>query len=241
MRFIRPLIALPFAFGGIGLCAMQSTPAHAQMVVTDPGNMAQNVLQAARALQQVNNQIQQLEHEVRMLAKLDLQMAPEVVESIKAARELFGQAQAIRYNLETIADDVQDLYPEDYKDLGIEDMLKKSDVWIAESRTSVKHLVEQQARAANGLEDTQGKTEKALLASGDAEGATSAIQASNQLLGVLSQQLAEMQALQVAQSRTLAEERLEQAARITRSEELRRKAFPTERADEAAPASRLAF
>ena len=32
-------------------------PARAQMIVYDPSNYAQNVLQAARALQQISNQI----------------------------------------------------------------------------------------------------------------------------------------------------------------------------------------
>ena len=207
------------------------------MVVHDPANVAQNVLQAARALQQVNNQIQQLENEVRMLKGLELQLAPEVGQSIAAARELFSQAQAIRYNLGTIAGDVKALYPEDYKDLGIEDMLKRSDLWIAQSRASLKGVLEQQARAAQGLETAQDRTGRALAASGGAEGQTSAIQASNQILGVLSQQLAEMQALQIAQSRALTEEKLERAARETRALEIQRKAFPKARGGaDAAPA-----
>lgn len=211
------------------------------MVVYDPANTAQNVLTAARALQQVNNQIKQLENEMRMLKGLDLQLAPELRDSIAAARKLFGQAQAIRYNLETIAGEVKDLYPEDYQDLGIEDMLKKSDVWIAQSRTSLQHVLEQEARAANGLELTENRTNEALEASAKAEGQTSAIQATNQMLGVLSQQLADMQALQIVQSRALAEEKIERAAKEARATELRRKAFPTERAGAKAAPARSAF
>ena len=36
------------------------TPVRGQMIVYDPSNYAQNVLQAARALQQINNQITSL-------------------------------------------------------------------------------------------------------------------------------------------------------------------------------------
>ena len=42
-------------------------PAHAQWIVFDPTNYSQNVLTAARALEQVNNQIQSLENEAKML------------------------------------------------------------------------------------------------------------------------------------------------------------------------------
>ena len=37
--------------------ALATVPAAGQMVVYDPSNYAQNVLQAARALQQINNQV----------------------------------------------------------------------------------------------------------------------------------------------------------------------------------------
>ncbi len=45
-------------------------PAEAQMAVFDGSNFAQNVLQAARALQQINNQIQQLQNEATMLQNM---------------------------------------------------------------------------------------------------------------------------------------------------------------------------
>jgi P-type conjugative transfer protein TrbJ len=42
-------------------------PASAQLVVFDPNNYAQNVLTAARALQQINNQIASLQNQAQML------------------------------------------------------------------------------------------------------------------------------------------------------------------------------
>ena len=44
-----------------------ATPVRAQMLVYDPSNYAQNVLQAARALQQINNQITSLQNQSQML------------------------------------------------------------------------------------------------------------------------------------------------------------------------------
>ena len=48
--------------------AAPSSPANAQLTVFDPSNYAQNILTAARTLQQVNQQIQQLQNEAQMLA-----------------------------------------------------------------------------------------------------------------------------------------------------------------------------
>src|SRR5689334_20698997 len=42
-------------------------PASAQLIVFDPSNYAQNVLTAARALQQINNQIVSLQNQAQML------------------------------------------------------------------------------------------------------------------------------------------------------------------------------
>ena len=41
--------------------------AQAQWVVIDPSNLVQNIMTAARALEQINNQIRQLQNEALML------------------------------------------------------------------------------------------------------------------------------------------------------------------------------
>src|SRR3546814_15708987 len=56
------VLALP-----LSLSPIMVAPASAQWVVYDPTNYAQNVLQAARALQQVNNQIPSLQNEAQAL------------------------------------------------------------------------------------------------------------------------------------------------------------------------------
>ena len=47
--------------------ALALAPAEGQMVVYDPSNYVQNMLQAARALQQINNQITGLQNQTQML------------------------------------------------------------------------------------------------------------------------------------------------------------------------------
>ena len=46
---------------------LPSQPARAQWTVFDPSNYAQNLLTAARSLQQINNQIQMLQNQAQSL------------------------------------------------------------------------------------------------------------------------------------------------------------------------------
>src|SRR5689334_10046606 len=56
--------------------AVSVTPAQAQWTVFDPQNYAQNLLTAARALQQVNNQIQALQNQALMLQNMSTNLNP---------------------------------------------------------------------------------------------------------------------------------------------------------------------
>lgn len=214
-----------------------SPTAWAQRVVYDPTNHTENILQAARALEQINNQVDSLANEARMLSRLDLQMSPELSRSIDAARTLLTQARGIRQNLDTIADDLRALYPEDMAAIDLDGLLDQSDRWLDQSRASYETLITASAASTAQLSDTDASLRRALEASAGAEGQTSALQATTQALGVLSAQLAQLQQLQAAQARALASERLEHIAREKRARELRRRAFPTEAASNAPPAT----
>ena len=88
-----------------------TTPASAQFggVVFDPSNYAQNVLTAARSLQQINNQItslqnqaQSLINQARNLTSLPTNALSGIQQSIDRTRQLIAQAQAIAYNVQDI-------------------------------------------------------------------------------------------------------------------------------------------
>src|SRR3546814_20742908 len=51
----------------VALSPVMVSPASAQWIVYDPTNYVQNVLSAARALEQINNQITSLQNEATML------------------------------------------------------------------------------------------------------------------------------------------------------------------------------
>ena len=67
-KIIRSL-AMGAALALASTSALVSTPAHAQFggIVYDPSNYAQNVLTAARTLEQINNQIRMLQNQATSL------------------------------------------------------------------------------------------------------------------------------------------------------------------------------
>ena len=66
---IRDLLAAGAAVLSMTATALVPTPAYAQFggIVYDPSNYSQNILTAARTLEQINNQIRQLQNEAQML------------------------------------------------------------------------------------------------------------------------------------------------------------------------------
>src|SRR5215470_2715120 len=89
--------------------AVSVEPAPAQLIVFDPNNYAQNVLTAARALQQINNQIVSLQNQAQMLinqarnlATLPFSSLLQLEQSIKRTQQLLAQAQRIAYDIQQI-------------------------------------------------------------------------------------------------------------------------------------------
>jgi P-type conjugative transfer protein TrbJ len=67
LRCLRRAALISTALATLSLA---SGPAGGQVIVYDPSNYVQNVLQAARALQQINNQITSLQNQTQMLLEL---------------------------------------------------------------------------------------------------------------------------------------------------------------------------
>ena len=218
------------------VAVLVASPVSAQMHVIDPSVLAQSIRQVAHMVEQVRNQVRQVEQAAAMLRQNPLQLSPELSQSITEARALFETAQGLAFEANRIGEDIRTLYPETWEDFDLDQVLGQSDQWLAQSRASVERAMEAEARAVQSIERTQGRVDRALSSSSDAEGQTGAIQAGNQLLGIQASQLAEIQALLVAQGRALQTERMERIAREERAREVQRRAFPTERTTAPRPA-----
>jgi P-type conjugative transfer protein TrbJ len=206
--------------------ATPAQDARAQMAVIDGSNLAQNIQQAAHALEQIHHQIEQIEQAAHMLAQNPLQLSPELSQSIEEARALFTNARGIAFELEELSDQIRELYPDDWANFDLEEIGARSAQWLAEDRQAIERAMRAQAQATAAIEATQVRIDRALASSQGAEGQTGAMQAGNQLLGINASQLAQIQALLVTESRALATERLERVAREERALEIQRRAFP---------------
>src|SRR3954465_12827031 len=89
--------------------ACTASPTSAQLIVFDPNNYAQNVLTAARELQQVNNQIVSLQNQAQMLinqarnlASLPYSSLAQLQQSIQRTQDLLRQAQRLAYDVQQI-------------------------------------------------------------------------------------------------------------------------------------------
>jgi P-type conjugative transfer protein TrbJ len=89
--------------------ACTASPTSSQLIVFDPNNYAQNVLTAARELQQINNQITSLQNQAQMLinqaknlASLPYSSLQQLERSIQRTQQLLAQAQRIAYDIKQI-------------------------------------------------------------------------------------------------------------------------------------------
>ena len=115
----RRLRAALAASAAVLTLATASVPARAQWIVFDPTNFSQNVLTAARELQQVNNEIQSLENQATMLINQARNLASQpysalaqLEQSITQTEQLLMQAQRIAYSVTTIDQAFTQTYPQ---------------------------------------------------------------------------------------------------------------------------------
>lgn len=198
-----------------------SVPAHAQFggIVYDPTNYASNVLQAARALSQINNQITQIQqqatsliNEARNLASLPLSTVDTLQQQVRQTQQLLGEAQRIAYNVQ----DIQQAFNGRYKGAGLTgtnaQMVANANARWEDSVGAFEDALKVQAGVVGNIDGTRATMNSLVTASQSATGALQAAQAGNQLLALQSQQLADLTAAVAAQGRAQALDAARQAA-----------------------------
>ena len=194
---------------------MIATPAQAQFgfggIVYDPTNYASNVLQAARALQQINNQIAQIQNqasslvnEARNLASLPVSALSTLQQQVDQTRQLLSQAQRIAYDVQSI----QQAFDGRYKGAALTgdhaQMVANANARWEDSVGAFEDALRVQAGVVGNLNGTRSSIDTLVGASQSASGALQAAQAGNQLLALQSQQLADLTAAVAAQGRAQA-------------------------------------
>ncbi len=199
-------------------------------IVYDPTNYAQNVLTAARTLEQITHQITSLQNEAQMLinqaknlASLPYSALQTLQQNVQKTQQLLGQAQNIAFDIQKIDQAFQSQY-------GNVSLSTTDAQLVAGARDRWKNTV-------GGLQDAMrvqagvvgnidaNRTQMSALV-GQSQGATGALQAAqagNQLLALQSQQLSDLIALLAANGRAGTLTEAERTAAAEQGREQRRR------------------
>jgi len=205
--------------------AGSALPASAQMTVFDPSNYSQNLLTAARTLQQVNNQILSLQNEAQMLinqarhlTSLPYSSLQQLQQSIGRTRQLLGQAQNIAYDVQQIDQAFSTTYAPASANQSAQSLIANARTRWENSVAGLQDALRIQATVVGNLDTNRSELSALVDASQGAAGALEAAQAGNQLVALQAQQLADLTATVAAQGRA---QSLEAAARVAAQDQAR--------------------
>ncbi len=206
----RPMrAALLAAALSASVLVLMPQQAAAQWAVIDSSNLAQNILQAARSLQQINNQILALQNQATMLqnmarnlTSLNFSQLNAIASDLQQISTLMNRAQALSFDVQSVETLFQQRYPQQY---GAGTTIPQI-VSDARSRWNTTHDAYQQtmlvqSQIAQTVQSDTGKLGELVNTSQGAVGALQASQATNQLLALSIKQQLQIQSLLAAQSR----------------------------------------
>jgi type IV secretion system protein TrbJ len=181
----------------------------AQTVVFDPSNYGQNLLTAARTLQQINNQVRGLENQAQSLlnqaknlTSLPTSVVGQLTSTISQMNSLIIQAKGISFDVQKAQQNFEQLYPRQYGTaVSSNQMVQDATTRWNNSYEGLKQTVIVQSALVSTL-DQDGQTLRTLMAnSSSAIGSLQAQQSGNELLALQIKQSLQTQGLLVTQAR----------------------------------------
>lgn len=214
----------------VALSPAFAPPASAQWIVYDPTNYGQNVLQAARALQQINNQISSLQNEAQMLinqarnlTSLPHSSLQQLQQSVWRTQQLLNRAQNIAYDVAAIDQAFQTSYGDAPVSASDQDLIDRARTRWRYTVGGLQDAMRVQAGVVGNIDTNRTETTALVGKSQGATGALQAAQAGNQLLALQAQQLADLTAVVAANGRSQALAEAERTAAAEQGREQRRR------------------
>lgn len=216
MKRLRLVLAL--AAAAPLACLLPAAPA-AAIPVFDATNYAQNLLQAARALEQINHQVQSLQNEASMLQamarnlkRVDFPELQRINSAMQRIDLLMGQAQGIDFRVDRLDERIRALFP------GAVDDAARTDRRVADARARLdgamagfRHSMGVQAQVVENVQTDAALLTELVERSQGAVGSLQAQQATNQLLALGTKQQLQLQTLMASEFRSQALERARRA------------------------------
>lgn len=221
---------LGLAISIVAVSLLTTAPSGAQWIVFDPNNYVQNVLTAARELQQINNQITSLQNEAQMLinqaknlASLPYSSLQQLQSSIQRTQQLLNQAQRIAYDVQQIDRAFATSYGPASSSQSDSALIAGAQSRWQNSVAAFQDALRVQAGVVGNLDTNRIQTSALVSSSQGASGALQATQAGNQILALQAAQLADLTAAVAAQGRAQSLESARRAAAQDQArEQLRR-------------------
>ncbi|WP_413207717.1 P-type conjugative transfer protein TrbJ [Rhodospirillum sp. A1_3_36] len=220
-----PLLAVLVA---APLFLSEPAPTEAAWPVFDATNYTQNLLQAARAVEQITNQVKQIQNQVTMLQNmarnlqsLDFSSLGQIQGALTRIDGLMTQAQGLSFDLDQLDSQWSAQYPDGYgTDATTLEMAEAARARWQSAMGAYQRTMRVQSQIVANVRADEGLLADLVNHSQGATGALQAQQAANQLIALSAKQQMQIQSLLAAQGRAQAEDtarkaQAEEAARET--------------------------
>lgn len=205
--------------GAMALVAASSgLPAQAQLAVYDAAAVAQALRQVSQGLQQIQALKDQLTQQAQMIARLGVDVTGPLGQIVSEATGLLQQAQGLGYQAADLTKAFAAMYPDDLSKMSASNIAARLAAWSQASRQTLQEAMQVQSQIAQAQPATAGAVSAAVTASQNAAGQTAAVQATNQLLAVLSTQFMQLQTLLITQARQGETAEAERRALVAKAE-----------------------
>jgi P-type conjugative transfer protein TrbJ len=204
----------------IGVCVvLPLEPAAAALPVFDVTNYSQNLLQAARALEQINNQVKSLQNEASMLQnmatnleKIDFPQLQKITAAMQRIDQLMGQAEGIEFKVQGLDQQIRALFPGALKQaLTGDQRIAQARAELDAATAAYKQSMGVQAQVAQNVKEDAAVLNELAATSQNAVGALQVGQAANQLIALSVKQQLQLQNLMASEYREAAIERARRA------------------------------
>lgn len=215
--------AIMVALGGT--FAIRAVPASAiGLPVFDASNYAQNLIQAARALDQINNQVRSLQNQASVLRNMatnletiDFPQLQRMTSAMERIDTLMGEAQAIDFQVQGLDRKIRSLFPgELQRALDHDERVSSARARLDLARAGYRQAIRVQAQVAENVREDASVLGELAASSQGAVGALQVGQAANQLLALSVKQQLQLQTLMTSEFREAA---IERAGRVQAAED----------------------
>jgi P-type conjugative transfer protein TrbJ len=199
-------LARPLWYAAIAVSAMITltvpTTSWGFGIVFDPAIYAKNIQQVQQDIQMLQIMQQQLQQEEMMLASININMFPQLNASMYQLQAIIEQPAYLAANVQAV---VSTDYPLNFANVSNTQMLALQQQWQQNQRSALVENRQIQNQIVAQMPATSSQVGQLVAASNSAPGATSALQAGNQIVATLAGQLQELEALEASNQRTSAQ------------------------------------